>query len=74
MNKKIMIAMALTLVLSSCASMQMQWDKPGATASEFDQAKQECIYEVQLHQPGMFLEAIPLITQCMRAKGWSQVR
>lgn len=67
------VVVFLAILLSSCASMRMQWEKPGATASDFEQDKQQCIYEVQLHNPNMFLEAIPLISQCMRAKGYVQV-
>lgn len=68
---KIMIAIALVVALSGCATGQ--WYKDGVTASQFEQDKQQCIYEVQLHNPNMFLEALPLVAQCMRAKGYVQV-
>ena len=30
------VVVFLAILLSSCASMRMQWEKPGATASDFE--------------------------------------
>lgn len=68
---KQLIVVALVLVLAGCTPGT--WTKPGATSSDFDQAKQACMYDIQLHnQDGNPFMAYELLKECMQGKGYTQ--
>lgn len=61
------ILLVMVLGLSGCAPAQ--WVKQGGTPEGFEQAKQECIYDAQLHVHNV-LEMPLVMNQCLRVKGW----
>jgi hypothetical protein len=69
--KLILIAAALVL-LAGC--VPTKWTKPGADAATFEQDKQQCIYEVDLHNQapgGNPFNVLTLVPECLRAKGYT---
>lgn len=72
MGNRMMIAAVGALLLTGC--VPQHWTKPGGTESQFDQDKQQCIYESDLHTqaPGANpFAALQLVPECLRAKGWT---
>ena len=79
---------ALCLALAGCATAPVRWTKPGATVTDFDQAKAECQYEAVKSTASMptgyglggaIASGIEEGTRqgevavlCMRAKGWAR--
>lgn len=47
-----------------------QWEKEGATAADADLAKQQCSYEVKLHNGGK--TNWDLVYECLKARGFRE--
>lgn len=62
---------ALILVTSLAACVSTQYYKADGTPSEFEAAKQQCIYEAQLHVNYDPIMWPMLVQQCLRVKGWN---
>ena len=77
----------LALMLAGCQTAGPRWDKPGATAVDFEKDKLECEYDATKATAaggdfGMrtavgagFAEGfkkLELMTLCMKTKGWTQ--
>ncbi len=66
-------SLTVLLALGGCA--QSVWVKPGATQAQFQQDKQQCIYEAELHgQNANPFNILYLVPDCLRAKGYTQMR
>lgn len=68
--KRMMVALAV-LGLAGC--VPTKWTKPDGDVSQFEQDKQQCIYEADLHTqaPGSNpFAALQLVPECLRAKGY----
>jgi hypothetical protein len=71
MNKRLMAAVVLAVAVAGCATSKPFY-KAGAGAAEFEQDKQQCLYEAQLHQPNDPLMWLNTVPQCLRARGWTR--
>lgn len=65
MRKYILIGL---IALGGC--VPQNFVKPGGTSEGFETDKQQCIYEVQLHQGADPLMWPMYVKQCLRARGW----
>jgi hypothetical protein len=79
-------AVTACLLLAGCQTTQ--WVKPGATASDFEADKRQCVYESNLATPGTpsydvgsaiaagindGMRLGQLQTMCMQARGWNLI-
>jgi hypothetical protein len=61
------------LLLAGCATTEKYWDKPGASASDFEADKGQCQAQA-FSTPGMYTMQVALVfNSCMRGKGWALV-
>jgi len=77
---KKLAALALLTLIHGCATAT--WNKPGATASEFEKDKTACQYEATKAVPdygygsviAIGFERANITKQCLMARGWKQER
>jgi len=68
------MVLLLCLISSLSACVPMSYVKTGASSAEFEQDKQACIYDAQLHVNNDPMMWPMLVSQCLRVKGWSPGR
>lgn len=62
----------VVLLITGCAT-QTYWEKPGASAREFEADRGQCQAQA-FSAPGMYTVQVAMIyNACMRGKGWYQV-
>lgn len=72
---RVLLVVVSGILIAGC--VPTRWTKPGATAEDFEQAKQQCQYEVDLHNQGQGanpFSILQLMPECLQAKGWRQER
>lgn len=62
------------LLLTSCASTQTYWEKPGATQQEFFQDRGQCQAQAFSSVSGpLSVQSAMVFNACMAGKGWYTV-
>lgn len=84
---RFVIAIPVVIVLAGCQTAAPRWDKPGATAADFERDKLACEYDATkaTASGGNFgmstavgaglaegFKKVELMTLCMKTKGWTQ--
>lgn len=72
MKKRLVAIVFISVFLAGCA--QGKWTRPGATVSDFEADKKQCIYEINLNSKdsGNPFIAVMLMKQCLEARGYTQ--